>query len=59
MLVAGGWNGDELDSVELFDPVTNTWSAAPPLSEARMGLQAVTLPDGRVAGRGRVRANRA
>ncbi|WP_405969214.1 hypothetical protein OG496_01610 [Streptomyces sp. NBC_00988] len=54
VLVAGGSGvrpGHEdgaLASAELYDPLTRTWTAAPPMTDARTGHQAVPLPDGRV-----------
>jgi large repetitive protein len=52
VLVAGGVAGldtSELTStVEVFDPVTNAWSAFPDLPAARAGGTAATLPDGSV-----------
>ena len=54
VLVAGGSGvrpGQEdgaLASAELYEPLTRTWTAAPPMTDARTGHQAVPLPDGRV-----------
>ncbi|UOZ03055.1 DUF6603 domain-containing protein [Amycolatopsis sp. WQ 127309] len=54
VLVAGGSGvraGQEdgaLASAELYDPATRTWTATPPMTEARTGHQAVPLPGGRV-----------
>ena len=53
VLVAGGTGprGTEeaaLYAAERFDPATGQWTAAPPMSDARTGHQAVLLPDGRV-----------
>jgi len=58
VLVAGGWNDDELDTVELFDPTTNTWSPGP---AAQRGAQRPLGGDaqGRARpGRGRRRVRR-
>jgi N-acetylneuraminic acid mutarotase len=52
VLVAGGRNLDDaqgrmsLSSAEIFDPATNTWSAAAELSQARYAFVLVLLPDG-------------
>ena len=57
VLVAGGQGPDgaarghldhELDSVEIWDPVSETWSVAAPLRLARVQASAVLLADGRV-----------
>jgi hypothetical protein len=37
-----------LSSVEIYDPTTETWTAAPPMMRGRAGCQAFLLPDGRV-----------
>ncbi|QXJ24628.1 hypothetical protein AGRA3207_005995 [Actinomadura graeca] len=58
VLAAGGTSvRDEesyrtLDSAELFDPGTGTWSATGPMNGARTGHPAVPLPDGRVLAAG-------
>ncbi len=53
VLVAGGWsftrNDDpSLASVEIYDPVTGAWSAAPPMSDGRARARCLTLRDGRI-----------
>jgi hypothetical protein len=51
VLVVGGELGadtDKLDSVELFDPASETWSALPALPEPRSNHTATLLTDGRV-----------
>jgi hypothetical protein len=57
VLVTGGarlwgtsWDdpGAILSSVELYDPASDTWSALPPLQQARAEHTATLLPDGRV-----------
>ena len=56
VLVAGGLYMDRtspepprvLDSAEIWDPRTGTWSVAGRLAKARAGASAVTLADGRV-----------
>jgi N-acetylneuraminic acid mutarotase len=48
VLVAGGYNNDSLDSAELFDPVTNTWSAVPRLTTRRDSHTATLLQNGQV-----------
>jgi hypothetical protein len=40
--------GSALDSTELYDPVTNTWSPGPKMSHPRAGHTAHLLPDGKV-----------
>ena len=52
-LVAGGAStGDgesvPLASAELYDPQTNLWTPAAPMSRPRQGATATVLPDGRV-----------
>jgi hypothetical protein len=56
VLVAGGGGAcasatsvvPALASAELYDPATDTWSAAPPMAGARGTHTATPLPDGRV-----------
>lgn len=58
VLVVGGWQAyvppdasgarRALDSVELFDPTTDTWAAGPPLHHDRAEHRAILLADGRV-----------
>jgi N-acetylneuraminic acid mutarotase len=56
VLVTGGtrlwdaWDdpGAFLSSVEMYDPASDTWSALPPLQQARVEHTATLLPDGRV-----------
>lgn len=52
ILVAGGWTDDffqwTTSAVELYDPVTGTWSSAAPLNQRRVFHTATTLQDGRV-----------
>jgi hypothetical protein len=45
LLVAGGIDGTEkvTDSAETFDPVMEGWTAAPPMSNKRLGLYLATL----------------
>jgi N-acetylneuraminic acid mutarotase len=45
---SGQRGGAFLNTVEAYDPRTNTWSTAPSLSAPRAGLAAVTGPDGRI-----------
>ncbi len=40
--------GGRLDSVEIYDPVTNAWHLGPPMSSERDGASATVLRDGRV-----------
>jgi hypothetical protein len=55
-LAVGGFNNDvdtpddngDLATLELFDPATGTWTAGPSMPEARSGLSAVKVEDGRV-----------
>jgi PKD repeat protein len=44
----GGYNGAPLNTVEAYDPATNTWAAVAPMLNARYGLAAVAGPDGRI-----------
>ena len=49
MLVAGGYgNSSGLSSAELYDPATNTWTAAGALATGRSGHTATLLPNGKV-----------
>jgi N-acetylneuraminic acid mutarotase len=48
VLVAGGFDGGYLASVELYDPASNTWLAAGLLANARSDHSATLLPDGKV-----------
>ena len=50
VLAAGGWNrcGTVYDSVEVFDPVTETWTQAGELNVPRYAAAPLLLPDGRV-----------
>src|SRR5262249_1355835 len=50
ILVVGGHIDNDMgvNSVSLFDPFTQTWTAKPPMSYARWYPTATTLPDGRV-----------
>jgi hypothetical protein len=50
VVIAGGYNGDELATAEIFDPQTNTFSSAGvgSLGQKRSDLTAEPLPDGRV-----------
>lgn len=46
VLVGGGWNGTMVPGIELYDPVSRTWSAAPNPTQLRVNSQFVPLPDG-------------
>lgn len=55
VMVAGGFGNSEawsnlgpVNVVEIFDPATNQWSLAAPLSVARSGHGGLTLPTGKV-----------
>jgi len=54
VLVAGGYGGTYMStptiysSTQLYDPATDTWSAAAPMSDARMGHRMTVLPSGKV-----------
>ena len=50
VLVAGGVgpNGRAVTAAEIYDPVTNAWTAAAPMYQARAGHTATALFDGRV-----------
>jgi len=54
ILVAGGYAGGDanLDSAELFDPATGTWTVADSMSESRVQGFGAALPDGRVLAAG-------
>jgi N-acetylneuraminic acid mutarotase len=45
--LAGRWAGvGELTSVEIYDPVTDTWRSGPPMAVARGGFGAAVAPSG-------------
>ena len=48
VLVAGGRNSAVLNSAELYDPVTRTWSRTGSLNRSRIQHTAVLLPNGKV-----------
>ena len=51
VLLAGGWRAEtrqDVATVDLYDPSTQTWAAGPPLLDPRRDASAVTLRDGRV-----------
>jgi hypothetical protein len=54
VLVAGGWNGnvlspnERLDSTELYDPITQVWTASGNLNVGRFEHRATLLTDGQV-----------
>jgi hypothetical protein len=49
VLVAGGYNGsNDVSSAELYDPTTNTWSAAGSMATARESHTATVLGSGKV-----------
>ncbi|HEX6022685.1 MAG TPA: hypothetical protein VFZ00_11865 [Solirubrobacter sp.] len=52
VLIAGGITPpaelEDVTTVDIYDPRTNTWSAAPPMGEPRSYAAAATLRDGRV-----------
>ena len=48
VLVAGGFNGGELSSAELYDPASGTWTAIGSLTTARYQHTATLLPNGKV-----------
>jgi hypothetical protein len=49
VLLAGGYaTGHALTTVELYDPVTSTWSETGPMNEGRAHHSATLLADGRV-----------
>ena len=50
VLVMGGHDGSSspLNTAELYDPQSQTWSAVPPMGSKRSGLAAVVLPGPRV-----------
>ena len=47
VLVAGGYNGRDLTSCELYDPASGRWRQVAPLRRARRHLVGTLLPDGR------------
>src|SRR5213078_2182015 len=48
VLVAGGSNGSDLSSAELYDPASGTWTATGSLGTARDAHTATLLPNGKV-----------
>jgi hypothetical protein len=44
--VLGGYDGAQLKTHQIYNPAAGTWSPAPPMLTPRMGLAAVTGPDG-------------
>jgi N-acetylneuraminic acid mutarotase len=49
VLVSGGYaGGDAFSSVEVYDPASNTWSAAQSLRNPRWGHSATLLNNGKV-----------
>lgn len=56
VLVAGGYQGaprsSPTDSVELYDPASDTWTAAEPMSRGRAFFTSTLLPDGTVLAAG-------
>jgi hypothetical protein len=53
VLVAGGWisastSSSAIATAQLFDPRSDTWTAAAPMEKARADARALALPDGRV-----------
>jgi N-acetylneuraminic acid mutarotase len=48
LLVVGGSNSGELDSVRLYDPTANTWANAASMPDARTGQAAALLHSGKV-----------
>ena len=47
LYVMGGYNGQRLSSVELYDPATNAWEAVAPMSTARIA-SAAAVSDGKL-----------
>jgi N-acetylneuraminic acid mutarotase len=53
--LGGRWSGQgELNSVEIYDPELDQWSAGPPLNEARGGFAATVISDRIVVAGGEV-----
>jgi hypothetical protein len=48
VLFAGGYNGANLSSAEVYNPRTGTWSSTGSMATVRFGPTATVLPDGRV-----------
>ena len=43
--VFGGFNGSYLNKAEVYDPITNRWTALPPMPTARAGLASAVIGD--------------
>lgn len=48
ILITGGYNDGVLASVELYDPVTDTWLPTAPMNNRRYECMATLLSDGKV-----------
>jgi len=48
VLAAGGWNGSNLSSCELYDPATGRWTTTGPMTTNRCFHAATLLPNGKV-----------
>ena len=58
VLVAGGWNGQVIPSVETFYPASRAWSATGRLITERDEHASAVLPNGRVLVAGGLNQNR-
>ena len=48
VLVCGGFNEDGIDTTEIYDPSTDSFSKGPSMIDERLGHTATTLADGKV-----------
>eukprot|EP01044_Picomonas_judraskeda_P041828 COSAG03_NODE_21241_length_307_cov_0.658654_1_plen_101_part_11 len=48
VLVAGGFDGSSLNTAEVYDPQSNSWSSVAPMGTKRFGAVGVVLPGPRV-----------
>jgi hypothetical protein len=48
VLIAGGYNGSVLNSAEIYNPATKTFTNVGPLTSGRLGHTATLLPNGKV-----------